>query len=153
MKCIAVFQNELNGYVTFSQDTPSSTVRINGHIENLEPGKHGFHVHAFGNLKSTDCMKCGGHWNPTKKLHGGRNDIESHAGDLGNINANQKGISKFRFETSKLQLFGDVTESIVGRSIVIHKDEDDNGTGGHDDSLITGHAGARLDCAVIGWTK
>ena len=53
----------------------------------------------------------------------------------------------------KITLFGDVEDSIVGRSIVIHKDEDDNGKGGHDDSLITGHAGARLDCAVLGHCK
>ena len=72
-------------------------------------------------------MKCGGHWNPHNKQHGGRNDDESHAGDLGNITANEKKIANFRFTTSKLTLFGDVEDSIVGRSIVIHKDEDDNG--------------------------
>lgn len=82
-------------------------------------------------------MKCGGHWNP----HGGRNNDESHAGDLGNITANEKKIANFRFTTSKLTLFGDVEDSIVGRSIVIHKDEDDNGKGGH--------VGARLDCVIV----
>ena len=43
--------------------------------------------------------------------------------------------------------------NIIGRAIVIHKGEDDCGKGGHDDSLTTGHAGGRLDCAVIGICK
>ena len=43
--------------------------------------------------------------------------------------------------------------NILGRSLIIHKDEDDYGKGGHSDSLTTGHAGKRLDCAVIGICK
>lgn len=153
MKVKAVFQNKLKGFIIFEQKTKNDIVKVHGHVENLKPGKHGFHIHTFGDLESTDCMKCGGHWNPHNKQHGGRNDEESHAGDLGNITANEKKIANFRFTTSKITLFGDVEDSIVGRSIVIHKDEDDNGKGGHDDSLITGHAGARLDCAVLGHCK
>ena len=153
MKTKAVFQNKLKGYVIFEQKNKNAPVKVRGHIEKLKPpGKHGFHIHTFGDLESTDCMKCGGHWNPENKDHGGRYDEESHAGDLGNITANKDGISNFRFETDKIQIFGDVEKSIIGRS-VIHKDMDDCGKGGHADSLITGHAGARLDCAVIGHCK
>ena len=43
--------------------------------------------------------------------------------------------------------------SIIGRSIVIHEDEDDLGKGKHSDSLITGHAGKRFACAIIGYSK
>jgi len=39
---------------------------------------------------------------------------------------------------------------VIGRSIVVHEDEDDLGRGGHTDSKITGHAGARLACGIIG---
>lgn len=151
MKAKAVFQNRLKGYVIFEQKTKDSFVKVNGYIEKIkQPGKHGFHIHTFGDLESKDCMNCGGHWNPENKNHGGRNDKNSHAGDLGNIFVNEEGISKFLFQTNKIQLFGNVNDSIIGRSIVIHKDMDDCGKGGHEDSLITGHAGARLDCAVIG---
>jgi Cu-Zn family superoxide dismutase len=62
MKGIAVFQNKLKGYVTFIQEDSKSVVKINGKISNLSPGKHGFHVHKYGNLLKTDCTKCGGHF-------------------------------------------------------------------------------------------
>ena len=149
LKGIAVFQKKLVGYVSFIQDTSSKEVRVNGMIKNLKPGKHGIHIHRFGNLLSADCKSCGGHFNPKNKQHGGRYDKNSHAGDLGNITANKNGVAKFRFVlNNKITLKG--VNSIYGRSIVIHKDEDDLGKGGHCDSLTTGHAGARIDCAVIG---
>jgi superoxide dismutase, Cu-Zn family len=51
----------------------------------------------------------------------------------------------------KISLFGD--DSIVGRSCVIHKNEDDLGKGGHADSLTTGNSGPRVACGVIGLTN
>ena len=115
--------------------------------------KHALHIHTFGDLQSTDCLKCGGHWNPNNKDHGGRHDENSHAGDLGNITVKDDGKATFSFKTKKFTLFGDVTKSVIGRSIVIHEHIDDNGKGGFPDSLVTGHAGGRLDCAVIGHCK
>jgi Cu-Zn family superoxide dismutase len=38
----------------------------------------------------------------------------------------------------------------VGRSIIIHEDEDDLGLGNKEDSKTTGHSGARIACSVIG---
>ncbi len=150
MKAIAVFQGKLQGsYCTFYQDAPKQPVRINVHACALKPGKHGFHVHELGNLLKNDCSQCKGHWNPTNKEHGGLNDIHSHAGDLGNIQANEDGNVSTHITTGKLTLYG--KNSILGRSIIIHEDEDDLGKGNHDDSHITGHAGKRLDCAVIGY--
>ena len=153
MKAIAVFQGKLKGsYVSFRQDDPFSPVKVSGHIENLAPGKHGFHVHQFGNLLSSDCTSCGGHFNPTNAEHGSRASVNSHAGDFGNITASHDRHSTFHFSTNKVSLFeGEL--SIIGRSLVIHEDEDDLGKGGHSDSLTTGHAGKRLDCAVIGYDK
>ena len=42
---------------------------------------------------------------------------------------------------------------IAERSVVIHEDMDDLGMGNHSDSLTTGHAGKRITCAVIGYSK
>lgn len=151
LKGIAVFQNKLTGYVSFIQ-VSNEEVRVNGMIRGLKKGKHGIHIHRYGNLMSVDCASCGGHFNPFNKQHGGRFDKNSHAGDLGNITANENGIAKFRFVLhDKITMKG--VHSIFGRSIVIHEGVDDLGKGGHSDSLTTGHAGGRVDCAVIGVMK
>ena len=150
MKAIAVFQGSLKGsYCTFYQDGPKFPVKINVHAHGLKPGKHGFHVHELGNLLKTDCSECKGHWNPENKTHGGLHDTHSHAGDLGNITANDDGEANKHISSAKLTLYG--KKSILGRSIIIHADEDDLGKGDHDDSHTTGHAGKRLDCAIIGY--
>ena len=43
------------------------------------------------------------------------------------------------------------TCNIIGRSVIIHADEDNLGIPGDKESLTTGKAGKRLDCAVIGY--
>jgi Cu-Zn family superoxide dismutase len=150
MKAIAVFQGQLkNSYCTFYQDSPKDYVSINVHMKGLQPGKHGFHIHELGNLLKNDCSKCRGHWNPHNKTHGGLNDVNSHAGDLGNIYANNKGISTKHILTNKITLYGKY--SILGRSVIVHEDEDDCGKGLNHESLTTGNSGKRLDCAIIGY--
>ena len=144
MKAIAVFQGKLKGSkVEFIQGGQGGYVSVKGTLVGLPPGKHGFHIHEYGDLSGNGCKAAGGHYNPKGKPHGGLRDTESHAGDLGNITNGM-----FHFKTKKFSLI-----SIIGRSLIIHEDEDDLGKGGHTDSMITGHAGKRLDCAVIGIRK
>jgi Cu-Zn family superoxide dismutase len=50
-------------------------------------------------------------------------------------------------------LHGVTVADILGRSMIVHADEDDYGLGGQEDSLKTGHSGARIACAVIGRIK
>jgi len=56
-------------------------------------------------------------------------------------------MSTVDIEDSVISLDGPL--SIMGRSIVIHRDEDDLGTGGNPGSMTTGNAGPRLGCGVI----
>lgn len=44
-------------------ETAAGGVYISGKILGLEPGNHGFHVHAVGDL-GNDCKNAGGHFNP-----------------------------------------------------------------------------------------
>ena len=113
----------------------------------LSPGNHGFHVHQYGDY-STGCGSTGGHFNPFGKEHGAPTDENRHAGDLGNIVADADGSANVKITDAQIPLSG--ANSVIGRAIVVHKDEDDLGKGGHEDSKTTGHAGARLSCGVIG---
>lgn len=144
-KAIAIIsQNESNikGYVTFMHLT-DRTMKVICSIYNLQQGKHGFHVHRSGDI-SQECKKVCSHYNPENKKHGGATGVNRHKGDLGNIVANENGIC-----TTELIAACSVHE-IIGRSIVIHENEDDLGTGSNEESMKTGNAGAKLACGVIG---
>ena len=114
-------------------------------------GVHGFHIHEAGDLTDS-CTSACAHFNPFNKNHGGIHSKERHVGDLGNIIADQDGIVKMKISDNLIKLRNSKC-NIIGRSVVIHEDPDDNGLGGHDDSLTTGHAGKRIACAVIGYSK
>jgi Cu-Zn family superoxide dismutase len=65
---------------------------------------------------------------------------------------NENGACITRFNDSMIKLRG-YKQNIIGRSIVIHGKKDDLGLGGDEESLKTGNAGARIACAVIGYSK
>ena len=112
---------------------------------------HGIHIHEAGDL-TDGCMGACGHFNPYGKQHGGPSSKERHVGDLGNIRFDSKGVAKFRMEDSLVKLRG-TKANVIGRSLVVHESPDDLGLGGHLDSSTTGHAGKRIACAVIGYSK
>eukprot|EP00736_Rhodelphis_marinus_P010187 Rmarinus@m.7569 len=136
--------------VTFEQASENAPTKITCTATGLKQGDHGFHVHAFGDL-TNGCMSAGPHYNPFNKNHGGPADSDRHVGDLGNISAKADGTATLSIDDSQVKLLG--PNSVVGRALVIHEGTDDLGKGGHDDSLTTGHAGARQMCGVIGLTQ
>ncbi|RPD54643.1 hypothetical protein L226DRAFT_509616 [Lentinus tigrinus ALCF2SS1-7] len=148
-KAVVVLNGEtVSGTVTFTQPFPTAPVTISGEVKSLNPSsEHGFHVHASGDL-SNGCTSAGPHFNPFERTHGAPTDINRHVGDLGNIEADSKGVAAFSFEDSLISLNGPL--SIVGRTVVVHAGTDDLGRGGDDESLKTGNAGARAACGVIG---
>eukprot|EP01101_Sappina_pedata_P002077 TRINITY_DN12352_c0_g1_i1.p1 TRINITY_DN12352_c0_g1~~TRINITY_DN12352_c0_g1_i1.p1 ORF type:complete len:153 (-),score=70.78 TRINITY_DN12352_c0_g1_i1:139-597(-) len=151
MKAVCVLRGEkVTGTVQFSQESADAPVTVEGNVAGLSEGFHGFHVHEFGD-NTNGCISAGAHFNPLGKTHGGPKDENRHIGDLGNIEAGSDGASKFTLTDKQISLFG--SNTILGRTIVVHADQDDFGKGGFDDSLTTGHAGARVSCGVIGIAK
>jgi len=75
---------EVNGSISFVQDAKGGATTITGKITGLTAGKHGFHIHQFGDL-SNGCTSAGAHFNPFNKQHGGPSDSNRHVGDLGNV--------------------------------------------------------------------
>lgn len=133
------------GVVRISQLTGEVPAVFKLNITGLTPGKHGFHVHANGDLGS-DCKDAGGHYNPYNKTHGSPT-TERHVGDLGNVLADSTGAVVSDIEDSMATLIGDI--DITGKAIVIHEGEDDLGQGGDSGSLATGNAGGRAGCCII----
>ncbi|WP_395241605.1 superoxide dismutase family protein [Salmonella sp. s51933] len=148
VKAVCVLRGDkVKGQVSFEQTSPDGECHIIGKVEGLTKGKHGFHIHQFGDY-TNGCTSAGSHYNPFNKNHGAPADVTRHVGDLGNIEANSSGVAEFDIKDQLVKLSGE--HSVVGRSIVVHEGVDDLGKGGHDDSLTTGHAGGRLGCGVIG---
>eukprot|EP01017_Pseudomicrothorax_dubius_P018588 TRINITY_DN2054_c0_g1_i1.p1 TRINITY_DN2054_c0_g1~~TRINITY_DN2054_c0_g1_i1.p1 ORF type:complete len:194 (+),score=20.62 TRINITY_DN2054_c0_g1_i1:26-607(+) len=139
--------SNVSGLVSFTQDNITTPCTIVAHVKGLVPNsKHGFHIHEFGDL-TQGCVSAGSHYNPFNRKHGGPNDTERHVGDLGNLVTDDKGVAHLSIKDTQIKLFGDTT--VVGRSCVVHADEDDLGRGIHPDSTTTGHSGARIACGVI----
>jgi Cu-Zn family superoxide dismutase len=136
-----------SGTVIIKQESVDKPTLIRGKFSGLKKNsKHGFHVHEFGDL-SDGCTTAGPHYNPLGKTHGGPEDTERHVGDLGNINSDDKGEALYEREDQQISLLGKY--SVVGRSLVLHNDEDDLGRGNFPDSKTTGHSGSRIACGVI----
>lgn len=143
--------SEARGLVSFSQDNITSPTKIACSFRGLTPnGKHGIHIHEFGDL-TNGCVTAGAHYNPQGKNHGGPFTEERHVGDLGNLIADPFGNSYICFSDSVISLYGEY--SVVGRSVVVHANEDDLGRTSHPDSKTTGNSGARIACGVIGLSK
>jgi len=152
ISAIAVFLGDkIRGTVKFVE-TNNGKILIDVSITGLAPNSlHGFHVHEAGDL-SDKCTSMCAHFNPYGRTHGCPGMKARHVGDLGNLKTNSKGDAKYSFYDDCIKLRG-TKANIIGRGLIIHEDPDDCGQGGFSDSLTTGHAGKRIACAVIGYSK
>jgi len=150
-KAVVVLNGDnVKGALYFEQASEKSPVKVTGEISGLTEGKHGFHVHEYGD-STNGCVSAGAHFNPFGKDHGAPEDAERHVGDLGNVVAASDGVAKIDITDKAISLVGPC--NIIGRSLVVHADPDDLGKGGHELSKTTGNAGARVACGVIGIAK
>jgi superoxide dismutase, Cu-Zn family len=146
-KAVAVLHptqgNSVEGKVTFTK--ADAGLKVNVHVTGLTAGKHGFHVHEFGDCSAADGASAGGHFNPSGESHGAPTDAQRHTGDLGNIEASAAGVADLEYTDSRASLDG--ANSVLGRGVIIHAGADDLKT------QPTGNAGGRLACGVIGAAK
>ncbi|HJT46424.1 MAG TPA: superoxide dismutase family protein [Chthoniobacterales bacterium] len=142
MKAVAQIGSSSNSKVTgtVSFTKVGDEVQVVADVQNLTPGKHGFHIHEKGDCSAPDASSAGAHFNPTMKHHGGPMTADHHTGDLGNIEADSTGKAHLDWK-GKLSLSG--ADSIIGKSIVVHEKEDDLKTD------PSGNSGARIGCGVI----
>lgn len=152
MKAICILPN--HGYVIFSQCCKKHTVKVHFKLHGfMSNATHAIHIHEFGDL-SDGCTSLGPHYNPDNTTHGSREIPENprHAGDLiNNFTTNEDGEFKYTYIDKLLSI-----DDIVGRSVVIHEGIDDLGVGkgsSKKESLVTGNAGNRICCGIIGWKK
>jgi Cu-Zn family superoxide dismutase len=140
------------GVVTF-RETLQGKLNIDIRLEHLPAGDHAVHIHenpvCEGGL---DFKTAGGHFNPNGKLHGMKNPLGHHTGDLPeNITLSVVPVRKTNsatrgaanFTVDYLSLKPAAADSILGRSIIIHDKPDDMKTD------PTGNSGNRIACGVI----
>jgi superoxide dismutase, Cu-Zn family len=133
-------ENKVRGTVHFQK--VSDGVRVTAQLSGLQPGQqHGFHIHEFGDLSAEDGKSAGDHFNPHGQPHGLPDQEERHAGDFGNLTADDQGNATHSLTVRNLSFSG--THSILGRAVIVHSDPDDG-------SQPSGNAGDRIGGGVIG---
>lgn len=130
------------GTITFTQTNCRGPVQIEGTVHGLSDGKHGWHVHTLGNAQG-GCGGdfTGGHWNPFQASLGAEDDgrKKREVGQIGNVECSG-GSCPVNNSDHLIRLHG--LRSIIGRSVVIHQNEDAGPDGG---------SGSRVACATIVW--
>ena len=143
------------GIIKFSEEPEKKRMKISYDVQGLTDGEHGFHIHQYGDL-TNGCVSAGPHFNPYHHVHGGLDSpsTKRHLGDLGNIKS-KNGKAKGTLYAPHLRIMNAKT-AVLGRMIVIHENKDDLGLGTgalRKESLLTGNAGKRLACGIIGLTN
>ncbi len=122
-------------------------IKFEVHLQNLDPGKHGIHIHQNPSCDAPSFKTAGGHFNPTGKEHGYDNPKGHHAGDIPiNIAVGDDGMDKQSFFVKGLTLNPNAPNSVFangGTSIIIHQGPDDMKTD------PSGNSGAREACGII----
>ncbi|MDQ3520395.1 MAG: superoxide dismutase family protein, partial [Gemmatimonadota bacterium] len=112
--------------------------------EGIPSGEHGIHVHDVGVCDPSGpepFATAGGHFNPTGTQHGGPDDPNAHAGDLGNITSDEElTLTTDRFIVSEGP---SSLRDVDGSALLIHAQEDDLTTD------PAGNSGGRIACGVI----
>ena len=95
--------NKAHGRVLFVQDGDS--VQVTADLEGLTPGqKHAMHIHQFGDCSAPDATSAGGHYNPEGHPHALPEAEMRHAGDLGNVQADDQGKAHYQITVKNISI-------------------------------------------------
>jgi Cu-Zn family superoxide dismutase len=126
------------GTITFTTD-PTGGVMMEGQFNGLKKnGAHAFYIHENGDC-SKKAKKVGKHLNPTGSKHGPPSSSTRHAGDFGDLAADDAGNAVFEMTTDSVTMEEGRPDSILHRAVVIYAKKDNK----------KGNAGAPLACGVI----
>jgi len=144
VKAVAVLNpvsgSKVTGIVIFTK--ADNGIKIVADVEGLSPGKHGFHVHQYGDCTAANGDSAGGHFNPEGMAHGGPMGKERHVGDAGNLVAGDDGKAHYEWTDDVMTFEG--RDSIIGRGLIVHAGADDLV------SQPAGNSGPKVACGVIG---
>ncbi|WP_078409120.1 superoxide dismutase family protein [Priestia abyssalis] len=118
-------KGEKIGFAAFGQMGDQIMLKVSA--SGLTPGKHGFHIHQNA-ITNNDFTTAGGHFNPSDKKHGHDNPEGAHLGDLPNLTADENGEIEQTIFLSGVSLEKGKSNSILGKSLIIHAAEDDGET-------------------------
>ena len=117
-------------------------------LSGLQPGAHGFHVHAKGSCepaeidgKATPAGAAGGHWDPQNTGKHGEPWGDGHLGDLPALFVDSDGTASQPVLAPRLKSLGD----IKGLALMVHQGGDNHA----DHPQPLGGGGARVACGVI----
>lgn len=127
-------------------------IQLTGLPQAMTEAERGLHVHEFGDI-GDGCSRVGPHFNPDQTPHGSQRQFSflRHVGDLGNIRQTRDGLVSTQFVDQVISLEGQ--NNILGRTLVLKLERDDEGLGGTRDSGVNGNTHNPIACCVIGRTS
>lgn len=108
----------------------------------LTPGKHGYHIHLYGDCSAADGTSAGTHFNLKGSSLNPPKDIDRITGDLGNLDVGKDGTAHDSGVLKGAKLTG--KKSLIGHGVIIHAKANDPS------QPPIGAAGSRQACGVIG---
>ena len=133
--------SSVSGIATVFQTRDGAVMHVE--LGGFSPGsEHGFHVHEKGDCSAADGSSAGGHFNPLNATHGRAGFGPHHLGDLSAVVADAQGRVTADIALTEMTIAAGPS-SIVGRSLVVHRDRDDYVT------PPAGNAGPRIACGVV----
>ena len=123
-----------------------SGVKIVVDVGGAPVGEKGIHIHEKGDCSNIRGESMGSHFSPEVHQHGlpGMMKDDLHLGDLGNIKIKDDGTGKKEITVDKANLKEGDANSLLGKSIVIHQDEDKGA-----EQQPSGGSGTPIACGVI----